>query len=301
MRRYHQNWMTTLPAWYATISASARTIQSSRTAPLVGAAFINPRLHGGYLPAVCRWAHADSRAMLEWDTFDFCSTPKLDGRFDTSRILTAKSDEEYATIIQKESAEDAQLATRQQKQNEAWESLDPSLVQEASLVLSKYVNADRIARIRHVLDQRTVHCRFLFENPANPSNAWACLRTLDSFGIQQVDAVIRSDHYIGRGALTQKRGMRTAMGSAQWLTVTIHPSTAAAVRELRRQQPTLRIYATDVSPKSRDVREIDWGDTPICIVMGNENDGISEEMRKMADETFYLPVSFVLSRLMIVL
>lgn len=70
--------------------------------------------------------------------------------------------------------------------------------------------------MRTVLSQRTKNCKFLFENPNNPSNVWACLRTIDSFGIQDVDVVIASGMYQGKQALSTKRGMRTAMGSAQW-------------------------------------------------------------------------------------
>jgi hypothetical protein len=42
------------------------------------------------------------------------------------------------------------------------------------------------------------------------------VRTIDSFGIQDVDLIIESGKYHGKQALSTKRGMRTAMGSAQW-------------------------------------------------------------------------------------
>ena len=46
-----------------------------------------------------------------------------------------------------------------------------------------------------------------------------------------------------------------------------------------------------MNPNSKDVREIDWDAGPICVVMGNEDKGISDEMRNLADETFTLPMS----------
>merc|ERR1712238_558067 len=56
--------------------------------------------------------------------------------------------------------------------------------------------------------------------------------------------------------IQQKRGMRTAMGSAHWLTLTNHPSTEAAVQQLRRDGYV--IYASDLNPKSIDIRDVEW-------------------------------------------
>lgn len=166
--------------------------------------------------------------------------------------------------------------------------------------LSPYVQPRRLARIDEVLRQRTRHTRFLFENPSNPSNVWACLRTLDSFGIQYVDVIVHSDSYEGKAAVNQKRGMRTAMGSAMWMTIRQFGGIGEAVRHLREEEGCL-IYASDLNPAAEDVRDLNWdvdlddgsdvgGTRPICIVMGNEDRGISEEMRELADATFYLPM-----------
>jgi tRNA(Leu) C34 or U34 (ribose-2'-O)-methylase TrmL len=165
---------------------------------------------------------------------------------------------------------------------------------------------------------------FLFSHPrllhfvsllsrANPSNVWACLRTIDAFGIQYVDIVVESEQYTGKSGLSQKRGMRVAMGSAQWLSLRNHVSTTDAITTLR--QENYRIFAADLNPNAKDIQTVGWlGDDeaadqednagaddddnndrpcivrPICIVMGNEEDGISAEMRAAADECFTLPM-----------
>mmetsp|Transcript_6522 Transcript_6522/g.12722 ORF Transcript_6522/g.12722 Transcript_6522/m.12722 type:complete len:172 (-) Transcript_6522:103-618(-) len=86
--------------------------------------------------------------------------------------------------------------------------------------------------------------------------------------------------------------MRVAMGSAQWLTLTNHATTKEAIEQIRDVQG-YKIFASDLNPNSKDVRDIDWDadDRPVCIVMGNEEYGISDEMRELADETFTLPMS----------
>ena len=134
---------------------------------------------------------------------------------------------------------------------------------------------------------------------------YACLRTVDAFGIQNVDIITQSNQYRGRAAIHQKRNMRTAMGSAKWLTITNYISTHEAIRAIR-EQHHCRIYASDLNPTAVDIRTIDWAknplhgdeydnnnnnnDAPICIVMGNEDSGISDTMRQLVDVTFTLPM-----------
>jgi tRNA (guanosine-2'-O-)-methyltransferase len=222
----------------------------------------------------------------------------MDARFDdkeaasqTSVIMAATTEHELIGIAVQEQVEDERMAKTFHQQSSAMRLLSPQLVSDATRALTPYIQSNRLERINGVLEQRTSHCRFLFENPTNPSNVWACLRTIDSFGIQHVDVIINSLLYQGKAALAQKRGMRTAMGSAQWLTLHNHASTNEAITELK--QAGYRIFASDLNPSSRDIREMDWNTHggPICIVMGNENNGISNEMRQLADETFTLPMS----------
>eukprot|EP00978_Attheya_sp_CCMP212_P019217 scaffold53577_cov53-Attheya_sp.AAC.2 len=258
-----------------------------------------------------RKAQAETPQTLDWETFEFskvylpygsCSTqtylalfgsPKFDKRFDekTNGDGQFVSDDELEDWREEEAKEDREAARQLNAHHQALQSLDPALVERASEVLVRHINEDRIERVESVLKQRTKQSRFLFENPTNPSNVWACLRTIDSFGIQNVDVVMEGDSYRGKAAIVQKRGMRTAMGSAQWLTLINHPDTASAVASIRKQQG-FKIYASDLNPNSKDVRELDWVNAgPICVVMGNENNGISDEMRELADETFTLPMS----------
>jgi tRNA(Leu) C34 or U34 (ribose-2'-O)-methylase TrmL len=132
---------------------------------------------------------------------------------------------------------------------------------------------------------------------------YACLRTIDAFGIQNVDIIIQSNQYRGKSAIYQKRNMRTAMGSAKWLTVTNYETTDEAVR-IMKEVHKCRLYASDLNPSAIDIRNIVWNGgksdspnndgshdgRPICIVMGNEDTGISDTMRSLVDVTFKLPM-----------
>lgn len=234
---------------------------------------------------------SDTPSVLDWDNFDFGDTPKWDTRFDpeAERAVITETQQELDDVVEEETMQDQAMARRFDRQWAAMDHLDPQLVVDAAAALSPYLQPARMDRMNQVLQKRTQHCRFLFENPTNPSNVWACLRTMDSFGLQHVDIVVESNKYMGKSALAQKKSMRTAMGSAQWLTVRNHMTTKDAVAKLK--DKGYQIYASDLNPNAKDIRDIQWTDEKVCIVMGNENSGISQEMRDLADDTFILPMS----------
>lgn len=101
--------------------------------------------------------------------------------------------------------------------------------------------------------------------------------------------------YDKKAAVAQKQGTRTAMGSANWVTIHSHSSTVDAIQSLKEQG--YKIYATDLVG-AKDIRDIQWpcqqqkeekeANSKVCIVMGNEDRGISQQMRELADETFFL-------------
>ena len=114
----------------------------------------------------------------------------------------------------------------------------------------------------------------------NPSNAWACLRTLDSFGIQYVDVIADPKQYTeqnmpGKPNVFNPRykKMSTAMGSQKWLDLKQHNSTTECILDLKRNGWT--IIATDLSPQAVPISSINFDAIgPFAIVLGNEATGI---------------------------
>jgi len=49
-------------------------------------------------------------------------------------------------------------------------------VRAAINTLSRFVTPQRMDKLQAVLGNRTQHVTFVFENPSNPNNVWACLR-----------------------------------------------------------------------------------------------------------------------------
>ena len=192
-------------------------------------------------------------------------------------------------------------------------------VSRAIEALEPLLTDARRERLEEVLQQRCGKVTFLFENPANPSNVWACLRSLDAFGVSQVGVVTDTKRYgadgDGGGADGGDREvqkgrerigrMKSAAGSAQWLVLKEYASIAEAVESIRAETEGVLLLASDLSEGALDINDIDLSgegkvppvpslpdvaERPVVIIMGNEETGISEEARRLSDARYYLPM-----------
>ena len=167
--------------------------------------------------------------------------------------------------------------------------------------LAPYVSPERKAAFVKVAGQRTADLRVAFERPSNPANAWACLRTIDAFGVQDVDVVkdtleARVERAKARGVdsgatvqhRTRHRKMHAAMGAQKWLTLREHDAPGDLVDALH--AAGYKVAATDLGPGSRPIGDVDWAAEPYALVFGNEETGISEDLRARADVRVHLPM-----------
>lgn len=165
--------------------------------------------------------------------------------------------------------------------------------------LEPYVSDKRRLQFEKVIAQRTTRLRVAYERPSNPSNVWACLRTIDAFGIQCVDIVAdsreearrRAERRGATGTMFQSRevGMKSALGAQKWLTLRRHATTETMIRELRGDGYS--VCVTDLADDAEDIYS--W--TPpdqgkIALVFGNEEIGISDHLRSGADCRLRIPM-----------
>jgi len=194
-----------------------------------------------------------------------------------------------------------------------WSYLSDEQVEVGILALKASSTEGRVSKLETVLDDRTSNVRFIFEDPHNPNNLWAALRTADSFGIQFVDIIVNEGH----SPAVMQKSMVQALGSQKWLSLTQHSSTTSCLEMLKSQG--YHVIASDLSASSKPIGSIKWRDSKsvtstlnspcraqeaavtadtsassgglkIAVVMGNEKSGISDDMRSQADELFYLPM-----------
>jgi tRNA (guanosine-2'-O-)-methyltransferase len=139
---------------------------------------------------------------------------------------------------------------------------------------------EREQRLKQVLEKRQDDLTVVLENVFDPHNISAVMRTCDAVGIQTIHIL---NTKIGKH---KKWGARSSSSAAKWLTIHQYTDATACFAELRNKYPL--ILTTHLSSTAVSLFEIDFTN-PVALVFGNEHDGVSEDIRTLADGNFAIP------------
>lgn len=145
--------------------------------------------------------------------------------------------------------------------------------------LTQFLTESRLRRLEQALTWRTRHLVIVLEDLANAHNASACLRSCDGFGLQEVHAIE------SRNVL--QVSPKIARGAADWLEVTRHKGPRECLDLLRGRG--YRLVATSPEPEATPLPEYDIG-RKTALFFGNEHQGVSETVRREADEVLTVPM-----------
>jgi tRNA (guanosine-2'-O-)-methyltransferase len=139
---------------------------------------------------------------------------------------------------------------------------------------------ERQKRLLSVLQKRQNDLTVVLENVFDPHNISAVMRTCDAVGVQEV--------YILNTKILphSKWGKRSSSSAAKWLTIHQFTNAEECFSSLRKRYST--ILTTCLDDDAISLHEIDFTKS-IALVFGNEHDGVSEEIRKLADGNFIIP------------
>ncbi len=148
---------------------------------------------------------------------------------------------------------------------------------------------ERKRKIKSVLARRQKNLHVVIENVDDPHNVGAILRSCDAFGVGEVHLL----YTINRPPKNRDLRSRSAASAAKWLKITKWDSVPKLVAYLKKKKVKIavtRLSETSVDPASVDLRK------PVAIVIGNEHDGVSDQVSKKADLNLVIPmVGFVQS------
>ena len=149
---------------------------------------------------------------------------------------------------------------------------------------SELITAERLQKMKNVLQNRTRYISVVLENIFQPHNASAVLRSCDAFGIQDVHIIENSNKFSSNPAVD--------MGTSQWLTLQRYRNnennSVQAIESLKSQG--YRVVAT--SPHSDDIHldEFDLSKGKAAFLFGTELDGLTPEALAAADEYVKIPM-----------
>lgn len=139
---------------------------------------------------------------------------------------------------------------------------------------------ERTQKLTSVLSKRQNDITVVLENVFDPHNISAVMRTCDAIGIQDIFIL---NTKIPRH---KKWGAKSSSSAAKWLTIHQYENAEECFLELRKRYST--ILTTHLSSDAVSLHEIDLTKS-VALVFGNEHEGVSEEIRKMADGNFIIP------------
>jgi len=139
---------------------------------------------------------------------------------------------------------------------------------------------ERTNKLINVLLRRQANITVVMENVHDPHNISAVMRTCDAVGIQDI--------YILNTKIPRhkKWGSKSSSSAAKWLTVHQYTDAETCFAHLRKYYH--RIYATQLSSDAISLFDIDFTKS-IALIFGNEHDGVSREIKNMADASFMIP------------
>ena len=139
---------------------------------------------------------------------------------------------------------------------------------------------ERSEKLLKVLHRRQNNLTVVMENVQDPHNISAVMRTCDAVGIQDI--------YILNTKIPRhkKFGAKSSSSAAKWLTLHQFEDVTSCFAELRKNYST--ILTTHLSTDAVGLFEIDFTQS-VALVFGNEHEGVSDDVRALADGNFIIP------------
>lgn len=145
--------------------------------------------------------------------------------------------------------------------------------------LEQFILSKRKKRLQEVLDKRTASLTLVVDSFHKEHNIDAVLRTCEAFGMQHVHVIPQSEKVKPFQDITQ--------GADRWLTIHYYETAEECIRRLKEEG--FRILAGSLGEGSVPLRDCDFSGK-VALVLGNEVDGASEAVIKMADGLFVIPL-----------
>jgi tRNA (guanosine-2'-O-)-methyltransferase len=142
------------------------------------------------------------------------------------------------------------------------------------------MTSERKNKLTNVLSKRQTDLTVVLENVFDPHNISAVMRTCDAVGIQEIFILTTK---IPRH---RKWGARSSSSAAKWLTIHQFDDVDKCFSVLRSRYGA--IYTTHLSSDAVGLYDMDLA-RPTALVFGNEHNGVSDEIRALADGNFVIP------------
>jgi tRNA (guanosine-2'-O-)-methyltransferase len=145
-------------------------------------------------------------------------------------------------------------------------------------VLEPLVLPARADKLRRIAQQRLESVTVLLDQPHDPHNGAAVLRSAEAFGLQEVHVVTRHERFVAARSVTR--------GTELWLDVHQHEGYEPAIAGL-----VARGYELVLTHPEGELLPEDLAGVPrLALVLGNEHWGVNEALRAVAPRSVRIPM-----------
>ncbi|MCB1135300.1 MAG: RNA methyltransferase, partial [Chlamydiia bacterium] len=145
-------------------------------------------------------------------------------------------------------------------------------------ILSPYIRPERQQKIDAVLDARVPSVTVALEQPSDIHNALAVVRTAEAFGVDELHLIAPEGN--------ARSGWNTSKGAMNWVRVHYHAGLCDLGPALKQRCFVLAGAAMEGSQPLDTLPK----DRPLCLILGNEHRGLSEEARSACDVLYHIPM-----------
>lgn len=135
--------------------------------------------------------------------------------------------------------------------------------------------------MKHVLDNRQGNLALVLEDVHDPHNIFACLRSADATGVQDVYVILT------RNQLGWDAGKRSSASAVKWITLHHFDNVDDCMAEVKKRYSL--VAGTYLHEDATNLYDMDLTQS-MAIVFGNERYGISEAMQKHLNLNFRIPM-----------
>jgi tRNA (guanosine-2'-O-)-methyltransferase len=167
----------------------------------------------------------------------------------------------------------------------AEELLDARIVSEESAraaevvrTLEPIVTEKRRARILEVIGRRLASVAVVFDAPHDPHNGAAVIRSCEAFGVQTLHVVERTERFLAAASV--------ARSAEQWIDIVCHAATDSAVASASHAGLALVAAHPEGELLPEDLASI----PRLALVLGNERDGIAEDLASRCSRRVRVPM-----------